>query len=359
MRWAESERLGRARETLSASSRSTPAPRRARSPGPHHQKAIVIRGPTQDVAFCGGVDLAFTRRDAPSAPARTTRTTRASSPATGSRGPASRGCAPNAWSPAGRCGRPTRVTGRCDSRAGAGPPGPGPRSTRRLRRRPQCGTTSTSSSRARSCRRSRTSSASAGVDGRSSTFERRPTAASAARSSSRRRTRSSRTRTSWRCRPRRPRPGGRGSAVQMWRTIPWRDSRHRGPFKRAEFTVMGGMTRAVPGGRALIWIFDQYFWSLPLARQLNAELKRIDRTDLQVILMLPPYADAARRRPRGAPAGAGRAGRRTSSSMAPASTASRVFSLWYPGASGGAAACTATPRRRPTTARCSCAGRRT
>jgi phosphatidylserine/phosphatidylglycerophosphate/cardiolipin synthase-like enzyme len=84
---------------------------------------------------------------------------------------------------------------------------------------------------------------------------------------------------------------GGSSPIQMWRTIPWRDKRKRPPFRRAEFTAMAGVNRAVQAAEHVIWIFDQYFWSLPLARQLNFELKRIDRTDLRVIVILPPYAD--------------------------------------------------------------------
>jgi phosphatidylserine/phosphatidylglycerophosphate/cardiolipin synthase-like enzyme len=84
-------------------------------------------------------------------------------------------------------------------------------------------------------------------------------------------------------------PGGGASAVQMWRTIPWRDARTRPPFQRAEFTAMAGINHAVKQSNELIWMFDQYFWSLPLARQLNYELTQ--KPGLHVIVILPPYAD--------------------------------------------------------------------
>ena len=87
-------------------------------------------------------------------------------------------------------------------------------------------------------------------------------------------------------------PAGSTAAVQMWRTIPWRDARTRPPFQRAEFTVMAGVSHAVAEAEHLIWIFDQYFWSVPLARQLNAQLQRTDRPDLRLIVILPPFADS-------------------------------------------------------------------
>lgn len=91
--------------------------------------------------------------------------------------------------------------------------------------------------------------------------------------------------------PATPAPAGSASAVQMWRTIPWRNARTRPPFRRAEFTAMAGISHATTQAKNLIWFFDQYFWSVPYARQLNAVLKRPDRADLRVILILPPFAD--------------------------------------------------------------------
>ena len=89
--------------------------------------------------------------------------------------------------------------------------------------------------------------------------------------------------------------GGGGSPVQMWRTIPWRNGRKRPPFTRGEFTIMAGVSNAVKQSEHLIWVLDQYFWSLPLARQLNFELTTTfgltNKPDLRVIVILPPYAD--------------------------------------------------------------------
>jgi len=83
---------------------------------------------------------------------------------------------------------------------------------------------------------------------------------------------------------------GGASPVQIWRTIPWRNNRTRPPFLRGEFTVMTGVNHAIQQSEHFIWIFDQYFWSLPLARQLNFELNQ--RQDLRLIVILPPYADS-------------------------------------------------------------------
>ena len=81
------------------------------------------------------------------------------------------------------------------------------------------------------------------------------------------------------------------SLVQMWRTIPLRMERKRPPFIRGEFTVMAGIANACQAADELIWIFDQYFFSRPLARLLNHQIKNDKKNKLCVILVLPPYAD--------------------------------------------------------------------
>ena len=79
------------------------------------------------------------------------------------------------------------------------------------------------------------------------------------------------------------------STVQMWRTIPLRSHRTAPPFVRGEFTIMKGISNACAQATEVIWIFDQYFWNRPLARQLNQRLSTT--TSLYIILFLPPYAD--------------------------------------------------------------------
>ena len=81
------------------------------------------------------------------------------------------------------------------------------------------------------------------------------------------------------------------SRVQMWRTIPLRPSRTVAPFVQGEFTVMAGIDNAVRQSRELILMFDQYFWNVPLARLLNAQL--LAWPNLRLIVILPPYADAS------------------------------------------------------------------
>lgn len=81
------------------------------------------------------------------------------------------------------------------------------------------------------------------------------------------------------------------SLVQMWRTIPLRMERKRPPFIRGEFTVMAGIANACQAADELIWIFDQYFFSRPLARLLNHRIKNDKEKKLCVILVLPPYAN--------------------------------------------------------------------
>jgi phosphatidylserine/phosphatidylglycerophosphate/cardiolipin synthase-like enzyme len=83
------------------------------------------------------------------------------------------------------------------------------------------------------------------------------------------------------------------SIVQMWRTIPVRN-RGSSPslFTTGEFSNLSGIANACTQASELIWIFDQYFWSLPLARLLNRLLlDTANNPGLCVIIILPPYPD--------------------------------------------------------------------
>jgi phosphatidylserine/phosphatidylglycerophosphate/cardiolipin synthase-like enzyme len=78
------------------------------------------------------------------------------------------------------------------------------------------------------------------------------------------------------------------ATVQMWRTIPLRP-RPKSPFTRGEFTIMAGISNACLQAKELIWIFDQYFFSRPLTRLLNHQLNQ--NNSLHIIIILPPHAD--------------------------------------------------------------------
>jgi hypothetical protein len=61
------------------------------------------------------------------------------------------------------------------------------------------------------------------------------------------------------------------------------------PYRLGEFSAMAGIANACEQAREFIWIFDQYFWSVPYARLLAKQLR--EHTTLHVVIVLPPWSD--------------------------------------------------------------------
>ncbi len=273
--------------------------------GAHHQKMMVIRGAVTSVAFCGGVDLAFTRRDAPENVTPASGSVNAGDWQSGDDTPGfaltwSSGGAKLAWPPDGATAYGSVATVKAPSdRQGSDLPGLDP-------------TTKTAPFVVYGQHRQKWHDQHLKMEGpivaslehqfverwsdsadcydlakdgnwmRGQVIFSTPAAFTA-------------TPTGPLIQPLplvapEPAVAGGGSTVQMWRTIPWRDSRTGSPFTRAEFTVMAGVAKAALAASELVWIFDQYFWSVPFARLLHERV--VDpKAGLHVIVVLPPYAD--------------------------------------------------------------------
>ncbi len=79
------------------------------------------------------------------------------------------------------------------------------------------------------------------------------------------------------------------ASVQMWRTIPLHSERTSGRHQRGEFTAMYGISEACLQASELIWIFEQYLWSRAFGRLLHRRL--LEAPNLHVVIVLPPHAD--------------------------------------------------------------------
>lgn len=60
-------------------------------------------------------------------------------------------------------------------------------------------------------------------------------------------------------------------------------------YRMGEFSIMAGIANACEQAEELIWIFDQYFWSVPYALLLKKML--LDKENLHLVIVLPPWSD--------------------------------------------------------------------
>lgn len=84
-----------------------------------------------------------------------------------------------------------------------------------------------------------------------------------------------------------PPPAGR-AAVQLLRTYPWRGQHLRfAPY--GERSVARGYAKALSRAKRLVYVEDQYLWSIDVAAVFTAALHR--EPDLQLIAVVPPFPD--------------------------------------------------------------------
>ena len=268
---AENERLMK-RFGATATGRSAARRRRPRhAHGPplaaaHHQKLMIVRTPWRDVGFCGGVDLAYTRRDAPGAVLG----------ATGSRAPGSWADACLAARDRGeylRARRPDQPPGTMQVPDLPGPVYGRPADVARPAPALEGDVVQTlewTTSRERWALAGRVLH----LVREGQQLQRHQVIRQHAEGVHGQRDHPTR-------RPRGHAPRSRGpparrasTSVQMWRTIPLRSDRTSGPHQRGEFTVMAGIAEACQRGDELIWIFDQYLWSGPFGLLLHRRCSR-------------------------------------------------------------------------------------
>jgi len=82
----------------------------------------------------------------------------------------------------------------------------------------------------------------------------------------------------------------RKTIIQPWQTLPTRwDDRRKYPFFTGEFSFMAGLIKPCKKAQDLILIFDQYFWHIEYARFLAEQIRNKDH--LHLIIILPPSSD--------------------------------------------------------------------